>query len=466
MMAEIDPVTSTLVRMDSSEWLALVEAHERARRLEGELAALRASRSWRVTAPLRRWMARLAPAVPWSPADLAQADPGDAPASPYSGPRIDGQDRRRLLVDVTELAAGVGFGGVRRLSRRILTQWVLNPPEGYHVEPVRLTPDGGHAFARGFLARMTGRPEGALGADSPVVPRPTDVYIGLDLLRDYPSPLDAALGRLRDAGSRVGVVLCDVLPLDEPSWFPAPTVERFRSWWSVVSRRADTLCCISAETARRAARHCPDASGLPTPPALRTFSLGGDFPPVPGAGRVRHRSASGSLRVLSVGTIEPRKAYPEVLDAIERLRSDGLPVEWTLVGRRGWGVEAFVRRLEATIAAGGPIRWLEDVDDAVLLAAYDSHDLLVQSSLGEGFGLPVVEAAGRGLPVLARDLPVFRESAGDAARYFGGDACPALVDALREFSPPSPVTTPSVSPRRWQDAAASLLAAMDATEST
>lgn len=462
-MAEFD-FTPPMPRRESPEWLALVEAHERARRLEAELSALRSSRSWHLTAPLRRWMARVAPACAWSPPDLAEGEQGEGLESEYVGAVLPGQAVRRLLVDVTELASGVGFGGVRRLSRRILTQWLLEPPAGFRVEPVRLTASGKHALARQFLARMTGRPEGAFGPDALLQPVATDLYIGLDLLRDYAAPLDSALARLHDAGAQVGVVLCDVLPLDQPSWFSATIVEHFGAWWSVVSRRAETLCCISEETARTAAWHLEGAPG--TKPRLRTFVLGGDFPPIPGAGPARRPAEGGPLRALSVGTLEPRKGYPELLNALERLWADGCAIEWTVVGRRGWGVDAFVSRIQTRMAAGAPIRWLEDVDDAVLMAAYDSHDVLVQGSLGEGFGLPVLEASCRGLPVLARDLPVFRESGGEGMLYFGDPHGPSLVDALRRVAAVRPIALPPVSPRRWQDAAASLLAAMAAQEST
>ncbi|MGL6290244.1 MAG: glycosyltransferase [Silanimonas sp.] len=393
---------------------------------------------------------------------MADAEAGEAAATPFVGSAIDGQRPRRLLVDVTELAAGGSFGGVRRLSRRILAQWLLEPPPGCVVEPVRLTPNGGHALARRFLARVTGRPDGHYGPDVALAPRADDLYVGLDLLRDRAASLSGALLHLREHGVQVSVVLCDVLPLDHPSWFPAATVASFEAWWSVVSRSADVLCCISDSTARAAAAHLRKHADAA--PALRPFQLGGDFPPVPGSSAGRRARADGPLRILSVGTLEPRKAYPEVLDAVEQLQRQGIPVEWTVVGRRGWGVDAFVGRLEKSLDDRAGLRWLDDADDARLLFAYDTHDVLVQASLGEGFGLPIAEALARGLPVVARDLPVFREAGGDSARYFGGAAGRSLADVLREHTL-TPASTSTAPPRRWRDAAASLLAAAAAKES-
>src|SRR3546814_19023996 len=65
-------------------------------------------------------------------------------------------------------------------------------------------------------------------------------------------------------------------------------------------------------------------------------------------------------------------------------------------------------------------------------------DLLLAASEASGFGVPLIEAAHRGLPVLARDIPVFREVAGEHAAYFNGfeasDLANALVDRSEEHS--------------------------------
>ena len=64
--------------------------------------------------------------------------------------------------------------------------------------------------------------------------------------------------------------------------------------------------------------------------------------------------------------------------------------------------------------------WENDADDTRLMDAYDSSTCLLSPSEGEGFGLPLIEAARHNLPILARDIPVFREVAGDHALYFSG----------------------------------------------
>jgi glycosyltransferase involved in cell wall biosynthesis len=134
---------------------------------------------------------------------------------------------------------------------------------------------------------------------------------------------------------------------------------------------------------------------------------------------------------LMVGTVEPRKAHAAVLDAVEDLWLQGQDAMLVIVGRQGWMVEDFAARVRAHPENGKRLHWLDDASDETLEAAYAAATAMVLASRGEGFGLPIVEAAQRGLPVIARDLPVFREIAGTHAHYFGDDA--SLARTLREW---------------------------------
>lgn len=60
-------------------------------------------------------------------------------------------------------------------------------------------------------------------------------------------------------------------------------------------------------------------------------------------------------------------------------------------------------------------------------------DALIFASFGEGFGLPLIEAAHKNLPLIIRDIPVFREIAKDSAYYFNGDNPEVIVSAIDEW---------------------------------
>ena len=134
---------------------------------------------------------------------------------------------------------------------------------------------------------------------------------------------------------------------------------------------------------------------------------------------------------LFVGSLQPRKNVMQLIQAYERLpESVRADHQLVIVGKYAWGVPELRRLLEDRRAQGRVI-WLEHVDHATLHAVYAGAAAFVFPSLAEGFGLPVVEALASGLPVVASDLPVLREVAGNHAIFVPPDDRDALAEAMR-----------------------------------
>ena len=104
-----------------------------------------------------------------------------------------------------------------------------------------------------------------------------------------------------------------------------------------------------------------------------------------------------------------------------------------IVGKAGWLVDELVSRLETHKELGEKLLWLSDVSDEYLQRLYDESTCLIMASEDEGFGLPLVEAAQNRLPIIARDIPIFREVANEHATFFRGRTGPALADELIEW---------------------------------
>jgi glycosyltransferase involved in cell wall biosynthesis len=120
---------------------------------------------------------------------------------------------------------------------------------------------------------------------------------------------------------------------------------------------------------------------------------------------------------LHVGTVEPRKNVPALLAAWRRLRAAGAdPPPLVLCGGFGWKSEE-VRQEIATAEREGWVVHLGYVGAGELAALYAGAELVALPSFYEGFGLPAIEALSAGAPLVASDLPVLREVAGDAALY-------------------------------------------------
>ncbi len=97
-----------------------------------------------------------------------------------------------------------------------------------------------------------------------------------------------------------------------------------------------------------------------------------------------------------VGTIEPRKGHAMVLSAFETLWAEGHDVNLVIVGRKGWLVDALCSRLAGHARLGRRLFWFESASDEYLDAIYANSSCLMAASEGEGFGLPLIEAAQRG----------------------------------------------------------------------
>jgi len=121
---------------------------------------------------------------------------------------------------------------------------------------------------------------------------------------------------------------------------------------------------------------------------------------------------------LSVGTLEPRKGYSICLDAAEIARGKGSDFVYIIVGRYGWSQESIRRRILDHPEYNRRLFWLNNADDEVISSLYKRSRALIYSSIDEGFGLPLIEAAHYGLPAIVSDIAVFREIAGSQATYF------------------------------------------------
>ena len=149
----------------------------------------------------------------------------------------------------------------------------------------------------------------------------------------------------------------------------------------------------------------------------------GSYQPVPDPGeRERLDTAYGLDRpyLLAVGTIEPRKNYPGMIEATKLLRQRGVfDGELAIVGATGWLAEESLR---AAAAAGAAVRLLGRVEEADLPALYRQAEALVYASHYEGFGLPPLEAMACATPVVVARTSSLPEVVGEAGLYSGTDA--------------------------------------------
>ena len=213
------------------------------------------------------------------------------------------------------------------------------------------------------------------------------------------------------------VSLWDLSPINPEFACGPPLMRRYRSWcFRRAAVQADHVI-VPSEAVRNMVIerfHRPVDSVTTIYPVFGPF-FGETESPAP---EPRH--------LLHVGTLEPRKNLDRLLDAYLLLDPAVRP-PLVLVGRYGWRQEALVERIGRI---GPSVRWLDEVDDEQLGRLYQRAAVLIQPSRHEGFNLPVLEGLSGGVPVVASNIPVHREVAGDCALYVPPDDADAIAAAI------------------------------------
>lgn len=375
---------------------------------------------------------------------------------------------RQLLVDISALVQTDHKTGIQRVVRSVILAMLKDPPPGFRIEPVYS--DGNmrsYRYARSFMFGMLGGQQPEV-EDAPVDLAAGDIFLGLDLAANVTAQNEAMLLRMRRRGVQIWFVIYDLLPLLMPDMFPYGTSQYYGYYAKSVTLVADGIVAISRSVAKELHDWLDSRPNRRvTPLKIGYFHLGADIDASapstglpPDAEQVL-AAVNAAPTLLMVGTVEPRKGHAQALAAFELLWQRGVEVNLVIVGKNGWLVDALVKRLEPHPQRGTRLFWLPGVSDEMLSRLYGHSSALLAASEGEGFGLPLIEAAQKGLPIIARDIPVFREVAGEHAYYFSGKEPGQLAAAIeswlalhaKEAAPPSrrmPWLT-------WQQSAAQLL---------
>ena len=146
----------------------------------------------------------------------------------------------------------------------------------------------------------------------------------------------------------------------------------------------------------------------------------------------RGRTLAQSERyILAIGTIEPRKDFPRLVDAFDRLAADQPDVKLVVAGPEGWGADQFRRAVRRAEHRDRVIRlgWVTDADRNALLRG---ATVFAYPSLYEGFGLPPLEAMSAEVPVVTTRTGGITEVVGEAAVLVPPGDTDALAAGLAE----------------------------------
>lgn len=279
----------------------------------------------------------------------------------------------RVYVDHTHLWRHVT--GIERITIQLFSREALAPLDAV---PVRAT-----GMADMLFTQTLGMPARLLRSPSALLLCP-----GFP-----PSPL------LQAFASRVIPYIHDVFLLsrrEDLNW----RARAYMAWpFELAVRRLPRFLVNSADTARKLRAYCHDDAAITVyrPEVRNNFGLS------VGARGARSHDL-GALRLVALGTVEPRKNLVAAGRILGALRAQGSPgATLNVIGRRGWGND-----WDALSAMPGVVLHGYQPDEAVT-AILDGADALISTSHEEGLGLPLLEAQYGGLPIIAPDQAVFRE---------------------------------------------------------
>jgi glycosyltransferase involved in cell wall biosynthesis len=226
------------------------------------------------------------------------------------------------------------------------------------------------------------------------------------------------------ATQRLVATVHDLAFLTAPEHFPKAWRQQFRVGLRAAVRRADALITPSRNTAEDLiSRTKVDPARVHVIPLAASADAVASDPEA-----VLSRLKIPFPYVLFVGTLEPRKNLVRLIRAYRRAAASGLPHALVLAGPLGWRHQTLLR--EIALRGPGEVLLTGELTAEELDALYRHSAAFVYPALYEGFGLPVLEAMARGLPVIVSNTSSLPEVAGDAALEVDPESVREIASAI------------------------------------
>lgn len=324
------------------------------------------------------------------------------------------RDDQYIYIDITGLME-VDLGtGIQRVVRSIAYYLLQGKLDKCKVVPVYAT-NRGYKSSSSFVEKL-GIQSVVNHDNSLITPQVGDVFLALDFNVNAILNNSIYLDKLQSGGVSIQYIVYDLLPIKMPYFF-LPGVEYYHIKWLEQVAKADCVICISDHVKDNYLEWSRSSKSLNNNQFVSSFRLGCDIQKTIQSEKFNKR-VNANKTFLMVGTVEPRKGYSQVLAAFQELWKSGLDWKLIIVGKKGWLCDAIVDNIRNHEEFNIKLIWIENCSDKELVELYKSSECLIAASYGEGFGLPLIEAASYGINILARDIPVFREVAGSHADFF------------------------------------------------
>lgn len=266
---------------------------------------------------------------------------------------------------------------------------------------------------------------------------------------------------MRALGVKIGFVLHDIIAERRPEFFRKRDQKTFGRWLRKITDY-DGIFAVSKATRDDFLNWAKENNITPNASKISSFFLGSNFQAPTETLSPQEISQLEKIKALEycmqVSTIEPRKGYKQLLEAFDLVAQQDTKLALVIVGRQGWKVQDIYNKIRHHPLLNKQLFWFAGISDSMLQELYKNAKLIVACSENEGFGLPVVEAGHFKKPLLARDIPVFREVAPSQTTFFHGQSPQVLASAiLKTMKEPSGNLSQHSPPKTWSDSLTALL---------
>lgn len=331
----------------------------------------------------------------------------------------------QIFIDISDLVCSDHQTGIHRLVKAVAT--CVSRMESYNGYRLSLVYASkyrkGYWHAFHYERQILGKKE-VTGKDQAIGFKKGDIFFELDWNMKLAQLQRPFYERMVAAGVRVFFNIYDIIPLQLTDLFSFGEQRAFELWLMEASRYTGVLCISQAVAGDY--RAWRQEKGLSSDFIIRWFHLGADIENshpsrgLPDSAREVLEAMRTSVSILMVSTLHPRKAHAQALEAFELLWDAGYDITLIIAGKDDPHSGGMAQRLREHPEQGRRLVWLDNISDDYLELVYKACSAVLFASRAEGFGLAVWEGARYGKPLILRDLPVFRELAGENAFYFSG----------------------------------------------
>ena len=381
----------------------------------------------------------------------------------------------KFYIDLTNLLAVDFVTGIQRVAREITLRLLTHSEHEWHLlywsERANCWLELNHEK---FQRYFRGDADAKAGIVTQIPVTAETIPSGA-VFFDIDSVWNARLKRswlfpvLKQRGVRIVTQLYDLIPITHPQFCHENTTANFVLYTGANLRYADLIITNSNATVR-ALDALTDSLGLERKktcvvPLSSDFAAKDTAPSDPEElPQIREIIGKGKY-LLILGTVEPRKNHALALDALEQgLAAEGMNL--VIAGRIGWNVEALENRIRKHKLIDKQLFFVERPSDAAVDILYQNAFAVAFPTFNEGFGLPVIEAFLRGAPVVASDIEVLHEVAGDYAEYFDPTDPDDFIRCVQSLMhdetkyAQKKAALRSYQPRTWDDSAAMMMEAL------